>query len=67
MRDATHKEFDERWAMFVKNNPTKWKKELNPVLDSQIIMANRFYARLAEKPGGAEKIKRIFSEKKGNR
>jgi len=60
MRDKTHKEQIERWAEYVKNNPD-WKKHLKPFLDAQIIMARRFYKRLAETPGGKEKLKLIKS------
>lgn len=56
MRDKTHAEQIKRWAEYVKNNPD-WKKKLKPFLDSQIIIANRFYNNLAQLPGGKEKIK----------
>ena len=47
----------ERWAEFVKNNPAAWKKQLKPFLDSQIIMARRFYKKLAQTSEGREKIR----------
>jgi len=56
MRDKTHNEQIERWAEYVKNNPD-WKIHLKPFLDSQIIMARRFYKKLAETPNGKEKLK----------
>lgn len=56
MRDKTHKEQIERWAKYVKTNPSKWKKELKPFLDAQIIMARRFYSKLAETRDGRKKI-----------
>ena len=56
MRDKTHIEQVERWAEYVKNNPETWKKELKPFLDSQIIIARRFYKELAQTPEGKEKI-----------
>jgi len=56
MRDKTHSEQIERWAEHVKNNPKSWKKELKPFLDSQIIMARRFYNKLAQTPEGRRKI-----------
>ena len=60
MRDRTHTDHVERWARHVKENPrSEWIKEIKPLIDSQIIMANRFYTRLAKEKDGAEKIRRI--------
>ena len=56
MRDKTHTEQIERWAKYVKENPSKWKKNLKPFLDSQIIMSRRFYSKLAETKDGKKKI-----------
>jgi len=56
MRDKTHAEQIERWAKYVKENPSKWKKNLKPFLDSQIIMSRRFYSKLAEAKDGKKKI-----------
>jgi len=57
MRENSHKEQIEKWAEYVKNNPDKWKKQLKPFLDAQIIIARRFYKNLAETKEGREKIK----------
>jgi hypothetical protein len=59
MRDKTHMEHVERWARYVKDNPDKWKSKLKPFIDSQIIMARRFYCKLAQTKEGREKIKRL--------
>lgn len=59
MRDKTHNEQVERWARYVKNNPNNWKSQLKPFIDAQIIMARRFYSKLAETPEGLEKIKKL--------
>lgn len=48
MRDKSHMEQVERWARYVKAHPHEWKRELKPFIDSQIVMANRFYSRLPE-------------------
>lgn len=45
----------ERWAKHIKSHP-EWKKQLRPFIDSQIIMANRFYSRLAETEEGRKKL-----------
>ena len=59
-RDATHTEQVERWANFVKTHPRSvWIKQVGPLVDSQIIMANRFYDRLAKTENGMEKIRKL--------
>ena len=59
-RDATHAEQVERWANFVKTHPRSvWIKQVGPLVDSQIIMANRFYDRLAKTENGIEKIRKL--------
>jgi len=64
MREKTHLEQVERWAEHVKNNPESWKKELKPFLDSQIIIARRFYKNLAQTPEGRKKIRILRNVKK---
>ncbi len=64
MREKTHLEQVERWAEHVRNNPESWKKELKPFLDSQIIIARRFYKNLAQTPEGREKIRILRNVKK---
>ena len=57
MRDKTHDEQIERWADYVKNNPNKWKANIKPFIDSQILISRRFYKKLAETEEGREKMK----------
>ncbi len=60
MRDQTHSEQVIRWAKYVKMHPRSiWIKEVKPLIDSQIIMANNFYERLANTEGGIEKIRKL--------
>lgn len=60
VRDKTHMEQVRRWAEFVRTHPRAvWKKEVASLIDAQIIIANRFYARLAKMPGGMEKIRKL--------
>lgn len=60
MRDRTHIEHIERWAKFVKTHPRSiWIREVVPLIDAQIIMANTFYERLAKVEGGIEKIRKL--------
>lgn len=64
-KNCTHAEFVERWANFVKTHPRAvWKKQVAPLIDAQIIIANRFYARLAKMPGGVEKIRKLREMRK---
>jgi len=64
-RDKSHAEQVERWAEFVKSNPQSvWKKETKNLIDSQIIIARRFYENLEKSPEGKEILKRLIDEKK---
>lgn len=62
MRDKSHEEQIERWAEYVKENPDKWKAQLKPFLDSQIVMAQRFYRKLAETEEGKLKISELMNK-----
>lgn len=64
MRDKTHNEQIERWAEYVRENPEKWKDKVKPLIDSQIIMARRFYKKLLETEGGKEKLALLREMKK---
>ena len=65
MRDRTHIEHIERWAEFVKTHPRSvWIREVGPLIDAQIIMANTFYERLAKVEGGIEKIRKLRNKQK---
>ncbi len=57
MRDKTHSEQIERWAEYVRDNPDKWKSKFKDFVNAQIIMARRFYSKLAETEEGKEKIR----------
>jgi len=59
MRDKSHLEQVEKWAEYVKNNPNSWKKQHREFIDSQIIIANRFYKKLSLTPEGREKLKLV--------
>ena len=62
MRDKTHMEQVERWAEYVRTHDD-WKEKLKPFLDAQIIMARRFYNKLAETEEGRKKILELKSLK----
>jgi hypothetical protein len=64
MRDKSHSEQVIRWAEYIKKHPRSvWIKEVKPLIDSQIIMANNFYERLAKTEGGIEKIRKLRETK----
>ncbi|MCR4313394.1 MAG: hypothetical protein NUV58_04035 [Candidatus Roizmanbacteria bacterium] len=58
-RDPSHNEQIERWAEYVRDNPTEWKKHMKPFIDAQILMARRFYKELSKTNEGREKIKKL--------
>lgn len=46
------------WAEYCRTH-NDWKKHLKPFIDSQIIMANRFYKKLSQTKEGLEKIRQL--------
>ena len=58
MRDKTHKDQIERWAIEIREKNT-WKKELKPFLDAQIINARKKYKKILSLPNGEDKLRRI--------
>jgi hypothetical protein len=58
-RDKTHEEQIERWAEFVRDNPTEWKAKLVPFIDGQILLSRRFYEKLTQTPEGMQTIKEL--------
>ncbi|MCG2723590.1 hypothetical protein L6303_02500 [archaeon] len=60
IKNGMNNDFVERWANFVKTHPRAvWKKQVGPLIDAQIILAERFYARLSKTPGGAAKLRKL--------
>jgi hypothetical protein len=57
--EKSHDEQVVRWAKFVRDNPDKWKPQLNSFIDAQFEIALRFYKNLAKTEGGMETLKRI--------
>ena len=59
-RDKSHMDHVLRWAEFVRTHPrSEWIRHVKPLIDSQIIMANRFYTNLAKTEAGRKKIKEL--------
>ena len=53
-------EFHDKWAAFVRNHPTDWKIYHSAFINSEIEMRQKFIERLAQQPGGKEKIREIY-------
>ncbi len=58
-----HQEQIERWAIFVKNNPTKWKKIHTEFIDSIFDKHEQFRERMLKLPGGKEKLIKLHKIK----
>ncbi len=58
---ATHDDQIERWAHFVRDNPTKWKKIHTEFIDAIFDKHEQFKERLRKTPGGKEKLKKLYS------
>ena len=64
MRDKSHMEEVERWALFVKTHPrSEWKTKLNIFIDAQYDMAKRFYKNLEKTEKGREILERLRKER----
>ena len=64
LKDKSHDEQIGRWAIYVRDNPHEWKKQLKPFLDSQILIARRFYNNLSKTEEGRKKIELLIKNKK---
>jgi len=53
----------ERWALFVKNNPDKWKAIHTKFIDAQFEKSREFYKRLAQTEEGRKKIEQLQRER----
>ncbi len=63
MRES-HQEQIERWARFVHDNPTKWKKIHTAFIDAIFEKNQEFLERLKTSPGGKEKIERLYGHRR---
>ena len=53
----------ERWALFVKDNPDKWKKQHTEFINAQFEKHNMFIKNLLKQKDGLEKLVRIYDIK----
>lgn len=53
----------ERWAHFVRDNPTKWKKIHTEFINALFDKHYQFRERLLKTPGGKEKLVKLYGIK----
>lgn len=58
-----HQEQLERWAQFVRDNPTKWKKHHTKFINALFEKNQQFMQRLLKTPHGKEKIIQLYEIK----
>lgn len=58
-----HMDQVERWALFVKKNPAKWKKIHTSFINSIFDKHKQFKERILETPGGKEKLAKLYNIK----
>ncbi|MBI4360355.1 hypothetical protein HY572_01125 [Candidatus Micrarchaeota archaeon] len=56
----------DRWAQYVKKSRGAWKKEHTAFINAQFEKSEAFYRRLAQTPGGKQKINNLFGIKNLN-
>ena len=61
-----HLESVRRWAIFVKENPDKWKKIHTRFINAQFDKHAKFIKRLLKTPDGRDKIVRLYGIKNRN-
>ena len=54
-------DFIERWAAFMRENPTKWKKIHTEFINSQFISHEQFLDRLLQQPDGKKKVQELYN------
>ncbi len=61
MRDRkNHLEHIERWARFVRENPTRWKKVHTKFINALIHKNEQILQKIVQLPQGKEKIKELY-------
>lgn len=59
----THTDFIERWAHFMREHPSKWKKVHTEFINAQFKSHEQFLERLLRQPNGKEKIRELYKIK----
>lgn len=63
MREASHMEQVERWAKFIRANPTKWQKSHTEFINALFENHNQFRERLLKTPEGKKKMIALYNIK----
>ena len=58
-----HNDFIERWARFMQEHPTEWKKIHTEFINAQFQKNKEFLQRLLQEPNGREKIIELYQIK----
>lgn len=53
--------FVEFWANYIRENPSKWQKQLGEFLNAQIINSRNFHNKLLKTKGGSEKLIKLYN------
>ena len=59
----THLDQVERWAEFVRNNPSKWKKIHTEFINSLFLNQQRVYRELSKTKEGKKKLIELYGIK----
>ena len=60
---TSHQEQIERWAHFVREHPSEWKKIHTTFINALFDKHKQFLERLKKTPGGEEKMKELYGFK----
>lgn len=59
-----HMQQVQRWAHFVKENPTKWKKIHTEFINALFEKHEAFRERLLQTPNGKEKLQKLYNTRR---
>lgn len=59
----SHKDFIERWIVFMKKNPDKWKSYHTEFINAQFEKADQIMKKLSKTKQGKEKIIKMYNIK----
>lgn len=62
MRES-HDQQIERWAVFVRENPVRWKKPHTEFINALFAKHDEFRERLLKTPNGKEKLLQLYNIK----
>lgn len=54
----------EKWALFVREHPTEWKKPHTEFINALFDKHEQFKERLLKTPGGKEKFEKLYGKQK---